>query len=103
MDALLAQVKSLAGSADDAGRAKIQDALREAQYSLETPWDTMLRIFGLVSYLCFRYSIKQASSIYFCEEYPPFNARLHSTFKLRVLGSASISACSMLWSTARVP
>ena len=51
MDALITQIKDLASTADEAGRKKLQDALRDVQYSLETPWDTALRLGGMVSML----------------------------------------------------
>ena len=50
MDAFLTQAKSLAASVDDSGRHKMLDALREIQYSLETPYDTLCRTWGMVGY-----------------------------------------------------
>ena len=48
MDAILTQVKHLASTADEVSRAKLLLALRDAQFTLETPWDTMMRLVGLV-------------------------------------------------------
>ncbi|MCJ1268551.1 hypothetical protein MMC22_008439 [Lobaria immixta] len=47
MEAVVDQVKGLAGSADEAGRSKILDQLRELAYSLESPDETMNRIMFL--------------------------------------------------------
>lgn len=44
MEAFIAQAKTLAGTADEAGRKKILDVLRDVQYSLETPYDTLQRL-----------------------------------------------------------
>ena len=49
MEALIAHVQALAGIADDAGRREIMDTLRNLQYSLETPYDTLQRLSCLVS------------------------------------------------------
>ena len=49
MEALTAHVQALAGTADDAGRQEIMDTLRDLQYSLEAPYDTMQRLSCLVS------------------------------------------------------
>ena len=49
MDALIAQIKAFANTADDSGREKLQDALRDVRYSLEAPWDTAMRLAGSVS------------------------------------------------------
>lgn len=51
MEAVVDQVKGLAGSADEAGRSEILDQLRELAYSLESPDETMNRIMFLVSLL----------------------------------------------------
>jgi demethylsterigmatocystin 6-O-methyltransferase len=51
MENIIAQIKSLARSTDEDGLRKIQDALREVQYSLETPYDTLLRFTNLVGIL----------------------------------------------------
>lgn len=37
-------IQQLAQSTDQFGRAEINDALRELQYSLETPFDTVMRM-----------------------------------------------------------
>lgn len=44
MDALLAQIKTLTASADEAGRMKVIDGLRDLAISIESPEDTMQRI-----------------------------------------------------------
>lgn len=51
MEAVVEQVRGLAGSADEAGRSKVLDQLRELIYSLESPDETMNRIMFLVSLL----------------------------------------------------
>lgn len=48
MDEIVAQVKALAASSDDADRIKIQSGLRNLQRSLETPFETMMRLSGPV-------------------------------------------------------
>lgn len=47
MEAFIAQAQTLATTADENGRKKILDTLRDAQYSLETPFDTLQRLAGL--------------------------------------------------------
>ena len=49
MEAFTAQAQTLATTADETGRKKILDTLRDVQYSLETPYDTLQRLAGLVS------------------------------------------------------
>jgi len=44
LDALLAQVQSLAAKADNAGRTKTLDKLRDLSYSIETADDTAKRL-----------------------------------------------------------
>lgn len=48
MDDLAAHVKAAAATADEAGRKKIIDDLRDLSIELETPWDSMQRIMYLV-------------------------------------------------------
>jgi len=48
MDTIITQVQSLAASANEAGRKKLIDSLRNLQYSIETPNDTLRRFGGLV-------------------------------------------------------
>lgn len=48
MENIIDQIKSLAQDADEAGRRKILDGLRDLALSLETPQDTMQRISYLV-------------------------------------------------------
>ncbi|KAA8575032.1 hypothetical protein EYC84_004253 [Monilinia fructicola] len=47
MDDLAAHVKAAAATADEAGRKKIIDDLRDLSIELETPWDSMQRIMYL--------------------------------------------------------
>ncbi|KAM0319817.1 hypothetical protein ACHAO8_000859 [Botrytis cinerea] len=47
MDALITHVKATAANADEAGRKKIVDDLRDLSIELETPWDSMQRIMYL--------------------------------------------------------
>jgi demethylsterigmatocystin 6-O-methyltransferase len=44
MDAIIAQAKSLAKTADEGARKQLLDALRDLSYSLETPQDTIQRV-----------------------------------------------------------
>ena len=44
LDQVISHIKELADATDEAGRAKIQNALRELQFSLETPYETMVRL-----------------------------------------------------------
>jgi hypothetical protein len=48
MEAVLTQINRLASTADGFGRKKLQLALRDAQFALEMPYDTTMRIAGLV-------------------------------------------------------
>ena len=48
MDALLDQIKAQAAMTDDTGRESIQNKLRDLQYSIEAPEDTMRRIMFMV-------------------------------------------------------
>ena len=47
MEALFSQIKTLAGSADEAGRRTLLDALVGLQNELEAPTDTLSRLYGL--------------------------------------------------------
>lgn len=51
MEAVIDQVRDLAGSADKAGRSKILDQLRELAYSLESSDETINRVVFLVGFL----------------------------------------------------
>lgn len=53
MNSIMAQIKELANSSDTFGRAEIQDTLRELQYSLETPFETVMRMSLDVSHCLF--------------------------------------------------
>jgi hypothetical protein len=48
-DDLIERIKVLASQSDAVECTKIQDRLREAQYALETPYETMLRLSAGVS------------------------------------------------------
>lgn len=48
MDKLISHVKAEAANADEAGRKKLIDDLRDLSIELETPWDSMQRIMYLV-------------------------------------------------------
>lgn len=50
MDSMVDQVKKLAATADEAGRKKLLDSLRDLSYAIETPYDTLQRFAGLVSF-----------------------------------------------------
>ena len=48
MEALTSEIKRLASTADEAGRVKLLSALQDLTLSIETPFDTFLRIgFGV--------------------------------------------------------
>jgi hypothetical protein len=49
MDAIVTQIQNLAKAADEAGRKKVLDALRDLQHTIETPYDVLQRFAGLVS------------------------------------------------------
>lgn len=51
MDSTLEQLRTLAIQADDAGRHKVLDFIRDLQLRLETPHDTLSRFSGMVSKL----------------------------------------------------
>jgi hypothetical protein len=44
MDEAISHIRKVADATDEAGRARIQNALRELQFSLETPYETMVRL-----------------------------------------------------------
>lgn len=48
MEDVINSVKHLASNADEAGRKKIIDGLRELSYSIETPDDTVQRLMYMV-------------------------------------------------------
>lgn len=50
MEAVIKQVRDFTSSADEAGRSRILDQLRELSYSLESPDETMNRIMFLVRF-----------------------------------------------------
>lgn len=49
MDTVVDQVRKLAATADEAGRKKLLDSLRNLSHAIETPYDTLQRFAGLVS------------------------------------------------------
>jgi demethylsterigmatocystin 6-O-methyltransferase len=49
MDSIVDQVRKLAATADEAGRKKLLDSLRDLSYAIETPYDILQRFAGLVS------------------------------------------------------
>lgn len=49
MDALTQQITDLYAQADEQGRKKIQDDLRDLQTSLDSEWDVFVRLASLVS------------------------------------------------------
>jgi hypothetical protein len=51
MDKFLASLEGQRPTLDDATRLKLQDALRQAADSLETPFDTMLRFMNSVRHI----------------------------------------------------
>lgn len=48
MERIIAQIERLTSSADEISRRKIQEVLREVQYSLETPYDTLFMFVNLI-------------------------------------------------------
>jgi hypothetical protein len=46
---LTTEIQNSAATADEAGRKEIMNALRDLQYSIEKPEDTMQRVIHLVS------------------------------------------------------
>lgn len=44
MDAIRGQIRDLFAKADEEGRKKIQEELRELQTSLDTEWDMLVRV-----------------------------------------------------------
>ena len=49
LDTLFAQIKAIAAGADNAGRIKVLDGLRDLSYSIETADDTAKRLLYSVS------------------------------------------------------
>jgi hypothetical protein len=48
MESLLTQIQNLAKSVDEEARKTLLDSLRDLQYSIETPYDTLQRFGNLV-------------------------------------------------------
>ena len=59
-EAFISQAQSLANTADETGRKRILDTLRDVQYSLETPYDTLQRLFFLVNMFPFRLPVQES-------------------------------------------
>lgn len=55
MDAIITQVQALTAQADEDGRHKIQNQLRDLQSRVETPKDTFMRYYNAV---CLSFAIK---------------------------------------------
>ena len=51
MDSIISQVTSLANGADELTRKKLIDTLRGLSYTIESPDDTITRLWGSVSAL----------------------------------------------------
>jgi hypothetical protein len=51
MDAIIAQIQAFAKTASGTGRKQLLDSLRTLQYEIETPDDTIWRLYGSVSEL----------------------------------------------------
>lgn len=54
MEAIIDQVQALAAEADEAGRARLLDCLRDLQGRVESPQDTFFRLFNSVR-ICLAY------------------------------------------------
>jgi len=48
MEAIIDQMQALAAKADEAGRARLLDGLRDLQSRVESPHDTFFRLFNSV-------------------------------------------------------
>src|SRR5215469_13238391 len=93
MDAIIAQIQDLAKTADEAGRKKLIDALRNLRYAIETPYDILQRFAGLVS------KFDQLN----CYAGGTLISYFRSTFKSRPLALALTWASSRLSMRARSP
>lgn len=51
MEAITAQIRTLATTATETGRKQLLDALKSLQYEIETPFDTLWRFQGLVGHI----------------------------------------------------
>ena len=49
MDSFILQARSLANTTNEADRRQVLDTLRDVQYSLESPYDTLQRLSCVVS------------------------------------------------------
>lgn len=66
MEVLLSQVNDFVSTVDEAGRGKLLDALRDLQYSLESPEDTMQRLRFVVRIPFFYYVCARRMAV--CDE-----------------------------------
>jgi demethylsterigmatocystin 6-O-methyltransferase len=55
MDSIVAQIKALADTADEAGRLEIIKTLQQVKVDLQTSKDVLMEIAGLVYYLSLLY------------------------------------------------
>jgi hypothetical protein len=55
MDSIVAQIKALADTADEAGRLEIIETLRQMKVDLQTPKDALIELAGLVCYVSLLY------------------------------------------------
>ena len=101
MEAFIAQAKSLASTADEAGRKKILDVLRDVQYSLETPYNTLQRLSCVVR-MCYVSALDWQACSSAWVQVSSSNVGPYRTFNSLVLASVSTSASSMLLPAARV-
>ena len=74
MDTFISLAKTLAKDADEAGRKKVLDTLRDVAYSIESPEDTIQRIMFYVRSSC-------ASR---CQDHALTSVNWSRTFKLQV-------------------
>lgn len=70
MDVIVAQVRTLAEGADEAGRNDILNTLRDLQFDLEKPMDTFLNLYNSVhtSFLP-----KYSCHVFLCLQLSPSN------------------------------
>jgi demethylsterigmatocystin 6-O-methyltransferase len=59
MDSIVAQIKALADSSDEAGRLEIIKTIRQVKNELQTPKDILMEHAGLVCHLNRQYLVRQ--------------------------------------------
>ena len=84
LEAFAAQARTLASTADDTGRRKMLDLLRDLQYSLESPYDTLQRFSGLVSAFLISLPSRKALLV-LCITISASDVQFHSIYKSPVL------------------